>query len=150
MKNKNKSSHKHNNTRTEDVGSLGNNFRACGIGVLTALLSLALLAVILSAIALLYDDPNKLLFPLSVVALCVSSAVGGFIGAKKASLSPLLSGIFIGILLLVVYMFLSFVLKAPRASSFIHILSFRLSVPVMSTLGAYLSVKRSHKKKHRR
>ena len=150
MKNKNRSSKRHTTAQNDGQRKLGGNLRAIMFGVLSALLSLPLLSLILSFAALLCDDPNKLIFTLSTVALCISSVIGGFIAAKRSSLSLFTSGGLVGIILLGIYLLFSLSFKSPTASTFRHILCFRISVPISSVLGAYLTSKRSYKKKHKR
>jgi putative membrane protein (TIGR04086 family) len=150
MKNITKNSKKHTSTHTDDSGILGNNFRSIGIAALSALLSLVLLTFIFSALSLLYSDPQKLISPLSIIALCLSSALGGFVCKKSSSFSSIAAGLLTGAILLIIYIFLSFAFKAPQPSDLTSVLSFRISVPLSSTIGAYLSTKHKARKRRRR
>jgi len=147
MKHKNnRSAKKHLSTSS---ATLPRTAKSVFLGSGIALISVFILIIILSAFSLVFNDPNKMIVPFALTAILVSSFIGGFISSKLNSSSALICGLLCGAILLVFYLFGSFIFKSQASSAtMLHILGFRICVPIMSVIGAYLGIKPSKPKRH--
>ena len=136
---------------SNDEGSVAKLTKALGIGIVSALLSMIILVLFLSFVALLFSDPNKVILPFAAVATVISSAAGGFVATRRNSSSALICGLTVGAVLLAVHLFCSFVFKADtQSASLFDMLFFKTSVPISSICGAYFGLRQPSKKSHRR
>ena len=125
--------------------------RSIGIGIASSFIAAAVLTVLFSFAALCFKDPNKTVPLFAFLALSLASLTGGFISMKLNSSSFLLCGLLTGCGILIFCLFLSFVFKAPHASSgIVTVIAFRASIPIFSLFGSFIAMRKPkpRKRKH--
>ena len=122
-------------------------------GLLFFLISSVITAVPAALIAYLTADPGSFVFPIGLVALYISAAVGGFAAYKAHGGLALMTGAFCGLACIAASLLLSLIMPqsiSPHLSG-AALFGTRLPIAAMSIVGAYLaSVKRTKKRKKRR
>lgn len=107
------------------------------------------LLLLFTWIAFCLEDPDSVLIPLALSALCLSSLAGG-IGAVRFTGDGILSGCISGVISMTLVHALS-LLPLPAASAEMgQTLLFTCLIPVLSVCGAVLGKKRKKQGKHRR
>ncbi len=144
---------KHKQAKTED-SSLSTLFRSSARGAAIGLLLSVVLAVVICAAILGLDDPDALIFPLSLAALYASAFIAGLVATAKNGGSALVSGLLSGGIFMLVYMLVSLFFPAELSARYgiFASLLFRVLIIVFSILGGYAATAkphRSHKPKRR-
>ena len=122
-------------------------------GLLFFLVFAVITAVPAALAAYMTADPGSFAFPAGLVALYVSSAVGGFAAYKFHGGLALLTGFFCGLACICASLLLALIMPAELSpdTSGAALFATRLPIVAMSIVGAYLaSVKRAKKRKKRR
>ena len=100
-------------------------------------------------IAYIVPDPDAVLMPLSLVALCLSALAGG-IGAVRFTGDGLVSGLCSGVLSMLLIRCLSVIpLSGASQLSSGYTVLFYLLIPVLSVCGAVLGKKRKKQIRHK-
>ena len=122
-----------------------------GKGLLITLASGVGILVIFSLVAYFYTDPNALILPLALAGAGLTALIGGLVTVRMHGHSALFCGLLNGCMLMVVMMVLSlFFTKEGIGYSTGTSCLLHAGVPILSVLGAYLGLRRSPTKKHRK
>ena len=147
-----RSKKKHSHTKSADTPTIYKIFLSALKASLIAFTTSFLLALVLSAITVKASDPTALLTPLSLVALYLSSFVGGFFSVRDKSDSAITYGAASGALFMLLYKIFALFLPTEASderkffvSALLHIL-----IILFSCLGAYAALKMKKSKKRRR
>ena len=147
--------------RTAEQGSVGFNDVAKNsfLGVLSALITMAALSVASAAVCMLTNDPAAFTLPVGIAVFLVSSAVGGFVSARRLSrdkTAAVISGVICGFALML-FTGIGAVLQNLLASEATHGLHIAVAVLIralaipMSALGACIDKnKRAVRRRTRR
>lgn len=152
---------RHRARRTAEEVSVGFNdvVKNSFLGVLSALISMAVLVLAASAVCMLTRDPASFTLPLGIAAFLISAAVGGFVASRgllRDKTAAVISGIICGFALMI-FTGIGAVLQNLLASESTHGLSALVAVLIralaipMSLLGACIDKKkRTGRRKTRR
>lgn len=144
---KRKRTHRHT---AEEGSSPALLLQSSAVGMGAALLCAMLLLLLGSLLCLRSSDPSKLLLPLGLGALYLSSLLGGIVTVRRHKSAVLLCGALCGVLLLGFFWVLSLFFQAQDRFSLPLSLLLRALVAVFSILGAFLGQKRSSKRLRRK
>jgi putative membrane protein (TIGR04086 family) len=121
-------------------------------GLIVFLICALIMSFVASIIAYATYDPGQVVFPLGLLALYISSCIGGFVACRKNGGLALLTGTIFGIAAVCTTLLLALLIptSSPRLSVAV-ILCTRLPVIGISVLGAYLStIEKRKKKRHKK
>ncbi len=139
---------KKNRSRVKSSDGTVSVIKNCFIGMCIAIAVGFILLLIMSALALSFEDPDMSVGGMALAALYISALVGGFASVRMNSGEALLCGALVGAMLNVALVVISLFFRGGDPEGFgVGELLTRGAVILMSVLGAYMGL---HKKKRKR
>ena len=147
-----RSRNKRSRTKSADTPHIYKIFLSSLKASLIAFAASFILALIFSVATLKTSDPTALLTPLSLIALYLSSFVGGFFSLRDKGDSPLAFGASTGVLFMLFQKLSALFLPSEYASERKFLTSALLHVLIIlfSCIGAYVAMKMKKSKKRKR
>ena len=143
-------SHRKKAASAEEGASLTGILQSAAIGVGASLLCAAVLLLIGALICHRSQDPNQMTLPLGLSVLYLSALLGGIVTVRHRGGSALLCGSICGVLLLILFWIISVFFQGTDAFSLPLSLLLRSLTAFFSILGAYLGLRRTGKRLHRK
>ncbi len=141
----------HATPRESVEANVGATLKNALFGAFVAAVASVILLFIISAICYSTDDPDAFTTPLALVALYLSSIIGGFAAVRKNQSSALLCGAVCGVIFILFFLCVTLCFHGVMERSFSIPVAFALrGVSILcSILGGFLGLKRKSSSRRR-